>query len=1309
MIANRCQMFSFVLVLFLNYGWGQAGIVARDPKQTKRTVDMRSVIRPSLIIDLGGTWQTTITGDDSVVKESHGTQFIPPGPGAKWTPVEVPGKHYDGSVCWFRRTVDIPAEWAGKRVRLGFRRTSFVANVFWNGKRVYIQVDPCYGYEVDISRAVVPGQKNELLVGVSGGTDKDVPASGYLDRMLRGIAHPVSLTVSDPVAVTDIFAKPSVSRKTLTLEVTVDSLDLPGAKARRVVPVAVVEDDGKIVKRLAGEAVDLLPGKSRVVTLNIPWPDAELWWPHRPYLYRAGVTLEENGKSLGGKSVRFGFRELEVKKHLIYLNGKKVFLRRTSALYMDGPESRSEMIGYRSHGYNAIRQHHSSNDSVFDVADEEGMLMFPEMHINLPWLVDDVHSRAWQFCRQQVEGIVRESRNHPSVLIWNICNEVTYYAKDKYNLAVNRLAELGDLARKIDPTRTVHFDGDKDLEGKAPTASLHYPWQIFKPSEILPTTIYWLDEKRVPWMGWVWKKDKPLSIGEDFFAPYSARYPQGVSNFAGDRAYVDPDGWIEAGLLGLKWLQEGYAHAEVFAYNPWGHALDEMYPRGAVMRPIILALREKNTTFSSGEKVRRTLYVYNHTFEDKEFILKVRLGDEGKEIYTKDFPLSLIGGNWTELKIDIPLPQVSSKQEYHFTVQLVEKQKEATDGEQAIWSVFPKLSPADWPKVKIVVVSGPKNLQELHTVGLPFQARKTVGQALSLQPDLILVYGGSVSPAEGAELNRYVSHGGRVILTNVPNGSWLPGGALIADGGNHFSTHAFFAVNKHPLLDGMNAPDIQLWRPDTYACRGTFSMPVGNSLKTILNAGGMYGIQWAPLLELQLGKGRFVLNQMNVVNRISIEPAAGYLLKNMVRAALRPVENTSGPLWVVSPEKSPLHSFIKTNRFLLGDRAGSNVTLVDGSPSAKKVVNEKLAAPTKRKETILLHNLTPNSAATISKTLGIPIVLTVKNTGQIVRAGRDPIIDGLSNDDFFWMVGQFGVDQGFSPQLAATTPICEYVLDIKGSPGWRALTAPAALAVYEKDNLRVVLDQIRWDVGKEQEKTRCLRIGTALLSNLGAKIEDGESSRLRTLAFIDLKSVVNRGFIDPVEGDGQGGWTDEGPKWDMRFFPVNRVGTDRNGLGCPKEQFPERSSMGGCEFKLINPETNNGKSCLVIGTGKGLSKEAMSIPVGQAARAIWFLHTSAIGWDNATPVEVAKITVHYADGTTSLLPVQNRVHLTDWRDGSPATLAEVAWRGYCIRHEPAVVHAYRWENPHPEKQIRSLSVTGTTGVYILIGLTLEKE
>ncbi|MBN2294827.1 MAG: hypothetical protein JXM70_20525, partial [Pirellulales bacterium] len=273
------------------------------------------------------------------------------------------------------------------------------------------------------------------------------------------------------------------------------------------------------------------------------------------------------------------------------------------------------------------------------------------------------------------------------------------------------------------------------------------------------------------------------------------------------------------------------------------------------------------------------------------------------------------------------------------------------------------------------------------------------------------------------------------------------------------------------------------------------------------------------------------------------------------------------------------------------------------------------------------------------------------------------------------------------------------------SPGWRALTKPAALAVYERDGRRVVLDQILWDVSLGKEKNRCKRIGTTLLTNLGARREEDLDLGIRTLAFVDLKTQVNRGYVDEEKGDGQGGWTDEGPKLDMRFFPVNLVGTDRNGLGCPKDTFPEFSTMGGCEFKLINPETNDGKSCLVIDAE---SKHPVSIPVDQTAEALWFLHAADIGRNVSSAPDVAKVSAKYTDGTTADLTLRNRKHLVDWRGDLSPTLGEIAWRGYCIQHDPTVVCTYRWENPHPEKTICHLKITGIQGLYILIGLTLEK-
>lgn len=1311
-MSKRLCNISIYILTFVSVT--SAGVVPKNRRSTKPMVDTQSVVAPSEIIDLGGTWQTTSMKQKESVFGPKG-HFVLPTADAKWTPTQIPGKHFSGWVCWYRRKINIPKAWTGKRVTLRVRGALYKTEIYWNGRLVHSQLDGNYAYELDVTPYLQPGGNNELMIGTAGyNVGKTLAAKPYIVDPYRGIFMPVSLIVSDPITITDIFAKPSVKQGKLDLDVTVDFVktgkDDQVQKPRTLTLRAWVSDDGKIVNTFPLKEITLAPGERKTVDMSVDWKDAELWWPHRPYLYRAGVELCENGVSMGGKTIRFGFREFEIRKHLIYMNGKKLFTRRQSILpyrrnWLDGQVARKLFDTYRKRGYNAIRTHYWVHDYVNEMADEEGFLVFSEMPMR-GHLVEDRNSPAWRITREHVEHVVRQGRNHPSVLMWVICNEEWYYAKDKLAIYIDRLVELGNLAMEIDPTRTVHYDGDKDLDGRAPTASLHYPWQVCKPSRMLPGRAYWLDEKRKPWMGWVWQKDKPLSIGEYVFPFYSLRLPHGMTYLAGDDVYVNPDGWIRAWLKAIKWLDEGYAHAEVFCLNPWDVPA-RMYEMGPVVRPIRLAMRQKYTTFFSGEKVRRTFHVYNHTLVDRKFILVVRLGKNGKAIFNKRVAIPLPGGESKTLHVSIPLPKVTAKTEYRFTTELLEDGKPATDGEVDTWSVFPRLTKKDWPQLPIAVIaSDPEMLSYLQKAGMNCTAPKNIQAAIASGAKLILLAGLRISPEDGKLLvNKYVSGGGRVVMINTLNDSWLPGAASISSGGSHFSNHAFSVVSEHEALRNLLPSDLALWRPDTLVCSKTFFKPTKSALRVILEAGGPLGLKWAPLMELSLGRGRFILCQMQIIDRLRTEPAAGYLLVNLLRAALRPAKRPGGMLRAYLPDKSPMPKLLKTLKVATTPKsANAAVTLIDGSLPDKKFRHAVTTSLPKSK-TIVLHNLTPTTAKIAADILDVPIVLKEKkNLGQVVRAGRDPLIDGLSNHDFWWQTGQYG-NGSKKYRIKTTTTLCQYALDSTQSPGWRVLTKPAALAVREKDGHTLVLDQILWARGGDVEPARCRRIGSTLLSNLGVSIGGQESTSVRQLTFLDLRNVVNRGFVDEVAGDGKGGWTDRGPNWDMRFFPVNLVGTDRNGLGCPKEEFPKRSTMGLCDFQLIDPETNNDQSCLVLRGGKDKSR---TIPVGHSAEAIWFLHAGELGWNVTAPIEVAEVVFTYEDGTTVNQAFHNGIELDDWRLAKPIRLGEQGWQGYCVQHDPVSLYTYRWENPHPKKRIRQMTITPKNDkTYILTAVTIE--
>jgi hypothetical protein len=122
---------------------------------------------------------------------------------------------------------------------------------------------------------------------------------------------------------------------------------------------------------------------------------------------------------------------------------------------------------------------------------------------------------------------------------------------------------------------------------------------------------------------------------------------------------------------------------------------------------------------------------------------------------------------------------------------------------------------------------------------------------------------------------------------------------------------------------------------------------------------------------------------------------------------------------------------------------------------------------------------------------------------------------------------------------------------------------------------------------------------------------------------IDLREVCNMGFADPKAGDGQGGWSDEGPMNDLREMPLGR------------------QTFAGVPFEIVDPASNGGKSVVTL-RGRGVTPtlpKTVRIPLPKARniRCLYFLHAAAWG----TPGEIGSYTVHYADGTTA--EIANRI------------------------------------------------------------------
>ena len=277
--------------------------------------------------------EISLDGDWDFMPLGAGELAFPPQ--GKWEKRSVPSTFsaIENYRAWYRRSFDVPAFMAGKRLKLRFMAVKFDAKVYVNGKLAGSHFGGFAPFEVDVTDLVRRDGPNELCVGVTGWVAACVkvppaftpkqfenpgvylpPESmiapvgtgwGYLSA---GIWQEVSLVARPEVSVTDVFVKTSVRRHRLTAEITVRN---EGAAERIVELRNAIHDRTGIVKTLPPRPVTVPPGRSQTVTLVEDWPDARLWSLDDPYLYQLRTTLFEAQRGpVDETATRFGFREV---------------------------------------------------------------------------------------------------------------------------------------------------------------------------------------------------------------------------------------------------------------------------------------------------------------------------------------------------------------------------------------------------------------------------------------------------------------------------------------------------------------------------------------------------------------------------------------------------------------------------------------------------------------------------------------------------------------------------------------------------------------------------------------------------------------------------------------------------------------------------------------------------------------------------------------------------------------------------------------------------------------------------------------
>lgn len=372
------------------------------------------------------------------------------------------GKNYGiNPVGSYVRYFNLPEGWDKQRTFIQFNGIYSAALVYLNGKYVGYTQGSNNVAEFDLTSYLRPGQ-NKLAVQVFRWSDGSYLECQDMFRM-SGIFRDVYLYNTPLVSVRDHYitsrldASADYRQGEMQVELTLDNRGR--LKGEKELVVRLSDPSGKVV----AETEQTVRFSERETTCKVKTDfrvkNLSLWTAETPNLYTVSVIQRAGGKDEMAFSTKYGFRDIEVRGPLVYINGKRVFFKGVNRhdshpLYGRAVTVESmlqDVLLMKRNNINTIRTSHYPNASkMYAMFDYYGLYTMDEAdledHANQS--ISDMPSWIPAF----VDRMVLRDRNHPSVIFWSLGNECG---------GGNNFQACYDAAKRLDP-RPVHHESTRD-------------------------------------------------------------------------------------------------------------------------------------------------------------------------------------------------------------------------------------------------------------------------------------------------------------------------------------------------------------------------------------------------------------------------------------------------------------------------------------------------------------------------------------------------------------------------------------------------------------------------------------------------------------------------------------------------------------------------------------------------------------------------------------------------------------------------------------------------------------------------------
>ncbi|MFW5496844.1 MAG: glycoside hydrolase family 2 TIM barrel-domain containing protein [Segatella copri] len=549
-------------------------------------------------------------------------------------------------IGWYRYELTPKDEWKGKRIVLDFQGIMLVGDVYLNGQRIGGTDYGYLGFDIDLSKLLKWGQTNEIAVKA----DTQNPSNSRWFTG-AGLYRDVNLIVTNK----DLFfpRHPLFIRTQGNREVKIKAEIINQQKvakgqtaAKMLVGVRILDADGKVVAEQKNDIHFNAKWRDREYELpSISLENAKLWSPDSPYLYTAEVTLYDSEGNIADQIKEpFGVRTIEIipQKGLL-VNGKKVLLKGYAnhhtlgalgaAAYPRAIEKRLKLM--KEFGMNHIRTSHNPySEDFLKLCDKYGILVVDELYDK--WLTQYAGGRVeWESLWQKdVPEWVKRDRNHPSVVMWSLGNELQQYSNLPFNdWGVTAYKLQKELLHRYDDTRLTtvamhpryrNLETDSipaDLAIETEVNSYNYRYMYFPgDSKRYPEKTFYQSEASVAAMGPnFYEMDRDKVIGLAYW---------GAIDYLGESMGWPVKGWNQGVFdLSLQPKPDAYFVKSMFTDEPTVH-IGVIEKSGGNIQwngiNVSAGKLSENWNREAGEKV--SLYTYTNGDEVELFLNGKSLG-----------------------------------------------------------------------------------------------------------------------------------------------------------------------------------------------------------------------------------------------------------------------------------------------------------------------------------------------------------------------------------------------------------------------------------------------------------------------------------------------------------------------------------------------------------------------------------------------------------------------------------------------------------------------------------------------------------